>query len=392
MTVVQRAGSEPTPPGVAGSGATELPNLPNVHPYRAWQDRQGVPRYTGYYLEDLAGVDLGEWPARGDRARGAFVNLEGTGGVNDLQVVEIAPGGTLEPVRHLFEALVYVVAGRGSTSVWADPQQKHSFEWGAGSLFAIPLNTAYQFFNASGSLPARLALVTNAPTVMNLFHNEAFIWDNPFVFADRFPGQSASAPYFSGSGQLYRRNRSHVWETNFVADVRSFPLHAWSERGGGGRSVLFEIAHNSMGAHISEFAVGTYKKAHRHGPGAHVVILDGMGYSTLWREGQAEAVKVEWKPNSVVVPPSNWFHQHFNTGPSPARYLALKYAGRRYFLSDAYYADKSDVSVKEGGLQMEYEDEDPAVHQLFESELTRNGAACHMRGLHPLCTGEPSTS
>ena len=32
-----------------------------------------------------------------------------------------------------------------------------------------------------------------------------------------------------------------------------------------------------MTSHISQFPVGTYKKAHAHGPGAHVIILVAKG-------------------------------------------------------------------------------------------------------------------
>jgi mannose-6-phosphate isomerase-like protein (cupin superfamily) len=119
------------------------------------------------------------------------VNLEGTGGVNDTQIVEIAPGGSSEPEHHLYEEFVYIVSGRGSTSVWYDEQNKQTFQWGRGSLFAIPLNAYYQHFNGSGREPARYMAVTNAPSMLRILRSRDFIFNNPHQFRERFTGEQA---------------------------------------------------------------------------------------------------------------------------------------------------------------------------------------------------------
>ncbi|MGH7823575.1 MAG: hypothetical protein ACREQ7_00125 [Candidatus Binatia bacterium] len=49
-----------------------------------------------------------------------------------------------------------------------------------------------------------------------------------------------------------------------------------------------------------------------------------------------------------------------------------------------------DVSAKQGGAQIEYEDEERQIHEIFESALAKAGAPCHMGSMVPWCQHKDS--
>ncbi len=138
-----------------------------------------------------------------------------------------------------------------------------------------------------------------------------------------------------------------------------------SARGQGARGILLHFAANTMSAHIEEYPVGTYPRAHWHGPGAHILILSGAGYSLLWEPGKPRK-RIDWKPGSLFAPPAKWFHQHFNPGKEPARYLALKPWGFTYQVEDLVKTLEVEAS---GGTQIDYQDQDPEIHQTFVKRM-----------------------
>jgi gentisate 1,2-dioxygenase len=85
------------------------------------------------------------------------------------------------------------------------------------------------------------------------------------------------------------------------------------------------MAGNSMlSLHISEMPPRMYKKAHRHSADAFILLLSGEGFSLTWEEvAFHKRRRVDWKAGTLFVPPTFWYHQHLNTGSTPARYLAI---------------------------------------------------------------------
>lgn len=334
-------------------------------PYEKWVREEGLDIISALYVPNLRHVELKPWPRRG--GRGVFINHEASRTSNDCYVCEIPAGGKLAPQRQLFDEMILVLEGRGSTTVWNDAGQKVTFEWKAGAMFAVPLNTWHQHFNGSGRDPARFVGVTFAPQVINMFGQIDFVFNTKHDFTTRFSGEP---DYFSAKDD----KDGFLLRTNFVPDAVNLPLITAKERGAGGGHIRFNMARGAMPSHISQFPVGTYKKGHRHGPGAHVIVLSGEGYSLMWPEGD-EPKRYDWQVGTLIVPPNQWFHQHFNAGSTPARYLAFKPGNSP---RNAQGVPLSWISRRIGGNQIDYADEAEEVREMFREALARHGLAPRM--------------
>ncbi|HEX2724295.1 MAG TPA: hypothetical protein VHN20_00585, partial [Beijerinckiaceae bacterium] len=165
-------------------------------PYLRWVRSEGLDIIGAHYVPNLRTVALKPWPRRG--GAGVFINHEASRTSNDCYVCEIPAGGKLAPQRQLFEEMILVLDGRGSTTVWNDAGQRITFEWKAGAIFAIPLNTWHQHFNGSGPQSARYVAVTNCPSVLNLYDDVDFVFNTGFDFKNRFAGEP---DYFSAKGE-----------------------------------------------------------------------------------------------------------------------------------------------------------------------------------------------
>ena len=194
-------------------------------PYLDWAEAEGIPMVEDFGV-DLNEVETRPWARMG--LDGALVHLKGRGDFLCVFVLDLPPGGKSAPQRHVFEEVVYVLEGQGSTTIKTHDGQTHSFEWSQGGLFALPLNATYQHFNGSGKSRARLSSTNNLPMVLNLFHNDAFVFDNSFDFVER----EGKETFFSGEGDFIPKTPGrHMWETNFIPDLRQFELVKWEKRG-----------------------------------------------------------------------------------------------------------------------------------------------------------------
>jgi quercetin dioxygenase-like cupin family protein len=269
----------------------------------------------------------------------------------DAVIQEIPPGKSLAPKQHFYEQLTYVLAGRGYTTFGSG---KNKVEWGEGSLFAVPMNVLHRHFNSDSAHPARLLYITTFPFMLQMFGSMGLINDLNFSFTDRYDG---AADYFTSTSRVRKR-----WDkTNFVKDIRKSEVVDWPERGESNASMYWDMAGNTiLEPHMSEFDVGSYKLGHRHPYEAIIVTLNGKGYSLAEKEKlkDTEAVKIDWQAGSIVSPPFFWYHQHFNTGNTKARYLAIT---------------EGDFPLRLGFPlqveQIEAPQEDPEIKKRFEREL-----------------------
>ncbi len=107
--------------------------------------------------------NLKTFPVRYRKLRGtggAWFDLSGNRTI-EAHVSEIPPGGHNKKHRHLNEAILYILSGRGYSTIQVDGQPEERYDWEEGDLFSPPLDAWHQHFNGDPEKPARYLAVTN---------------------------------------------------------------------------------------------------------------------------------------------------------------------------------------------------------------------------------------
>jgi quercetin dioxygenase-like cupin family protein len=363
--------------------------IPNEFPYDEFMKREGIPIHEAVVgVEDVTQLPRKPWARMG--GLGTFIQLRGTfQSQRGIYIAEIPGGGALEPERHLYEEEIFILQGRGLTQVWQGNREKLTFEWGQGSVFAIPRNVWHRLFNA-GPEPVIFMGVTTAPELINALDDVDYIFNSDYEFTDLY---ADGGNYFTASDTRtvegwYQQN---IWHTNFIPDAHRTALDALEQKVVGGLLTGYRMGKRFPHGHISQWPAGRYHKAHYHGPGAILLGLDGEGYVLAWDSAlgprpyeaghEREVYKVHWGRNSIYSPPNAYFHQHFNTGPGPAKHIAVYGAHMPlgvHGLLDSESNWKGFLSYREGGTLIEHRDEDPRIRQEFEETLRAKGIECKM--------------
>ena len=88
-------------------------------PYEIYMDEQNLPIHrgtVGFY--DIRDLTLASWQRMG--AQGAFIELNGCGGLQGMYVIEVPSAGVITPEKHMYEEIFYVLEGRGTTEIWSE--------------------------------------------------------------------------------------------------------------------------------------------------------------------------------------------------------------------------------------------------------------------------------
>lgn len=338
-----------------------------------WANATGLPIHQGYFVPDLRDLELGWWEER--QCHAAFLKLSGQEGVSEGRVTEIPAGQSMPTLKLSIDEAVYVVDGRGQTTISRElGGESTSFEWQKHSFFRLPRHHYHRLSSMQGGTPARLLHFNYLPITMQSIPDPEFFFNNPYISAD---ASTSLTGLFSEAKTMQHPFReggrgSNIWAGNFFPDMRAWDRlseQGTGVRGAGARGVSISFPGSPITSHMAVFAPFTYKKAHRHGPGVVIVIPAGEGFSIMWPEGE-DKVMIPWHEASVFVPPNRWFHQHFNVGNTPARYLAM-----HALPGLSTYSERVDDLARD---QIEYPNEDPWIRQTFEAELAERGLTSHM--------------
>jgi hypothetical protein len=358
-------------------------------PYDRFVEAEGIPLHRGVAFNRVQDLELGEWKRMG--GRGAYLQPNGTEDAWGMYLVQIRPGGALAVERHLYQETLYALQGSGVTESWeGEGDRVSAFEWEAGSLFSIPLNSFHRICNASLLEPALLLAGTSAPGVVNLFADPAFVFDCPYGFGLRAKAQQTGR---KGDGEPERLDPPLPIMPRLV-DVRlPDPVGSHGPR----RTLELDLS-EGFGQILIEQGVGSYPAAATFPAGTVLICLSGEGYSygwpaatgkRPWQQGEGDRVRRhDYQTGSVVSAAplaDDWFHQDFAVGHGPLRLLA--WLGPPKWPAPVAPGARERVGRKDvggrsrlplAGATIPHRQEDPRVRENYLEQLGRRGGRFEM--------------
>jgi quercetin dioxygenase-like cupin family protein len=277
--------------------------------------------YEGSFVTDVKSFPVEPWPEQGNHA--AHFNLSDNRLLR-AHIMAVPPGERKPTHRHVNEAIIYIPQGHGYSIIQQEGKAEHRLDFQVGSLFSPPLNAYHGHYNGDAEEWVRYFVVTNMPLNQVVYGvgerkiYEKFVFGSSFLFTERYNGEEG---YFS----IRERLAPCRMKVNYVKDINEIPLDPSPERGEGSRTVHLEMVGNTtIDVHISGIPPGGSRRAHHHPHEEIIYFLQGDGYTVVRREGERERRKYLWHAGSLLSPPRNSVHQHFCTGPEPARYLSIQ--------------------------------------------------------------------
>ncbi|MBD0734218.1 cupin domain-containing protein [Streptomyces sp. CBMA29] len=232
----------------------------------------------------------------------------------DALAHEYDPGTATTVHRHSWDAMVFVVAGRGWTEI--DGQR---IEWGPGDSLHLPAWSWHRGGN-DGDTTARCLTFSSQPMLETM--GMAVIedaGDTPFAELPPrppfSPGPDGADPYAARLRRLARDQEAR----------RSGRLHtSWDElelrntpRGTRTTFLLDRaIGYQASGITMAMFEIGPGRgqSMHRHPGEAWLYVVEGSGESYLGTEPEG-GERHPWKKGDLIVVDHFLWHQHFNTDP-----------------------------------------------------------------------------
>ncbi len=238
--------------------------------------------------------------------------------------------------RHNIEAVIFILRGRGYSVI--DGVQ---YDWEPGDFMCVPIFAWHRHVNTSDEVMLYVA-ATTGPLGMALGtaiyeddrypENWVFAQEGKQAVETLLPGGGTTqvsyatqgdGPSLSPMDDLYRQQLSFASDEEGVRRagkvlVKGKDIKLEGTRMGYVAYVVDpKVGFHSrvLGSSLAEVPPGCHSGAHRHLYEETNYILRGSGYSII------EDHKIEWKAGDTLCIPVFSWHQHFNTGTEPARFL-----------------------------------------------------------------------